>query len=63
MLVASGGDKKSAQLLDAIQKDEVTHVGSGLRWFRYICENAKPPLVIRCVGGKLANSVCVTRIY
>jgi len=41
---ASGGDKKSAVLLTAIEKDEVTHVGAGITWFKYLCQRSQPPL-------------------
>eukprot|EP01084_Bolivina_argentea_P120409 213421_1 len=30
-------DEKSLQLLKIIYKDEITHVKSGLRWFKYVC--------------------------
>jgi len=31
------GDKKSAGILEIIERDEITHVASGLRWFKYFC--------------------------
>eukprot|EP01130_Rhizamoeba_saxonica_P014425 TRINITY_DN6301_c0_g1_i1.p1 TRINITY_DN6301_c0_g1~~TRINITY_DN6301_c0_g1_i1.p1 ORF type:complete len:279 (-),score=50.72 TRINITY_DN6301_c0_g1_i1:851-1687(-) len=35
----SGGDKKSADLLEkSILPDEITHVAAGIKWFTYICE-------------------------
>ncbi|ETO28689.1 hypothetical protein RFI_08443 [Reticulomyxa filosa] len=37
-------DEHSANLLKTISKDEITHVGSGVRWFRYVCENQNPPV-------------------
>jgi len=40
----SGGDKKSAKLLEEIDKDELTHVGSGMRWFKYVCAHSVPPM-------------------
>jgi uncharacterized ferritin-like protein (DUF455 family) len=37
------GDKPSCKLLEIIERDELTHVASGLRWFKFLCENASPP--------------------
>lgn len=31
------GDHESARVLDIILRDEITHVGLGDRWFRYLC--------------------------
>ncbi|KAG9489043.1 hypothetical protein GDO78_005183 [Eleutherodactylus coqui] len=31
------GDKGSAQVLEVIYTDEITHVAAGLKWFTYIC--------------------------
>lgn len=36
------GDKRSHDLLELIEADELTHVSSGLRWFKYLCAHAKP---------------------
>lgn len=38
------GDKASMHLLEVIERDELTHVSSGLRWFKFICEAAQPPM-------------------
>lgn len=38
------GDKASMHLLEVIERDELTHVSSGLRWFKYICAAANPPM-------------------
>jgi uncharacterized ferritin-like protein (DUF455 family) len=35
--LVSFGDKASMQLLEIIEKDELTHVASGLRWFKHLC--------------------------
>lgn len=32
------GDNKSADILEVIERDEITHVASGVRWFKYFCE-------------------------
>lgn len=34
------GDKHSCHLLETIEKDELTHVTSGLTWFKYLCANS-----------------------
>jgi uncharacterized ferritin-like protein (DUF455 family) len=34
---ASAGDAKSAQIVDVILRDEIGHVATGNRWFRYVC--------------------------
>src|SRR5262245_38363750 len=34
---ASAGDSKSAQIVDLILRDEIGHVATGNRWFRYVC--------------------------
>jgi len=39
----SGGDKQTADLLDEILVDEITHVTAGQTWFTYLCEHASPP--------------------
>lgn len=31
------GDESSAQVLEVIYTDEITHVAAGLKWFTYIC--------------------------
>ncbi|MEM1442897.1 MAG: DUF455 family protein [Verrucomicrobiota bacterium] len=33
-ILADAGDEKSAAILDRIYRDEISHVGYGLRWFR-----------------------------
>lgn len=38
------GDKESVRLLEVIERDELTHVSSALRWFKYICAQAQPPV-------------------
>jgi hypothetical protein len=38
------GDKASMHLLEVIERDELTHVSSALRWFKYICAATEPPL-------------------
>lgn len=38
------GDKKSTKLLEIIEKDELTHVTSGLTWFKYICARSATPV-------------------
>jgi len=35
---ASAGDAKSAQIVDVILQDEIGHVATGNRWFRFVCE-------------------------
>jgi uncharacterized ferritin-like protein (DUF455 family) len=40
----AAGDARGAELLSAIVGDEVTHVGSGMRWFRFVCAQHDPPL-------------------
>ena len=35
---ASAGDAKSAQIVDIILRDEIGHVATGNRWFRFVCE-------------------------
>jgi len=39
----SGGDSKTADLLSAILKDEITHVATGMKWFKYLCLRFTPP--------------------
>ena len=34
----SAKDKKSADLLEQIERDEVTHVTSGVTWYKYLCQ-------------------------
>jgi len=34
---ASAGDAKSAQIVDVILRDEIGHVATGNRWFRFAC--------------------------
>ena len=34
-------DDKSLELLKIIYRDEITHVGSGMRWFKYVCNEQK----------------------
>eukprot|EP00004_Rigifila_ramosa_P003806 TRINITY_DN14071_c0_g1_i1.p1 TRINITY_DN14071_c0_g1~~TRINITY_DN14071_c0_g1_i1.p1 ORF type:complete len:278 (+),score=51.26 TRINITY_DN14071_c0_g1_i1:628-1461(+) len=40
----SAGDEKSAQLLEQILRDEITHVRRGVKWFEWLCakENLDP---------------------
>jgi len=38
------GDKASMHLLEVIERDELTHVSSGLRWLKYVCAAASPPM-------------------
>eukprot|EP00808_Paulinella_micropora_P022371 g36523.t1 len=33
-----GGDQKSADFLDEIEQDELTHVACGMKWFLYCCQ-------------------------
>eukprot|EP01100_Stratorugosa_tubuloviscum_P008261 TRINITY_DN3438_c0_g1_i2.p1 TRINITY_DN3438_c0_g1~~TRINITY_DN3438_c0_g1_i2.p1 ORF type:complete len:285 (+),score=98.34 TRINITY_DN3438_c0_g1_i2:151-1005(+) len=40
----SSGDKQTAELIEIIFKDEITHVAAGLRWFQYLCLQSNPPL-------------------
>jgi len=35
-------DEASRDLLDLIELDELTHVASGLRWFKHICASTQP---------------------
>ncbi|MCK5620946.1 MAG: ferritin-like domain-containing protein [Alphaproteobacteria bacterium] len=32
------GDDRSAEMLQVIHDEEITHVAAGARWFRYLCE-------------------------
>ncbi len=32
------GDDRSADILQVIHDDEITHVAAGVRWFRFLCE-------------------------
>lgn len=32
------GDEKTAEILQVIYRDEITHVAAGTRWFRYYCD-------------------------
>lgn len=34
----AAGDDRSADILQIIHDEEITHVGAGARWFRHICE-------------------------
>jgi uncharacterized ferritin-like protein (DUF455 family) len=34
---ASAGDTRSAEIVDVILRDEIGHVATGNRWFRYVC--------------------------
>jgi uncharacterized ferritin-like protein (DUF455 family) len=35
------GDRDSVKLLEVIEADELTHVSSGLRWFKFVCAHAR----------------------
>jgi len=41
----SGGDSVTANLLEVIHQDEITHVTAGMKWFKFFCEHSNPPLV------------------
>jgi uncharacterized ferritin-like protein (DUF455 family) len=41
----NGGDKESAELLEILYKDEITHVAAGIKWFAIICDSAIPTMV------------------
>ncbi|MDH5188829.1 MAG: ferritin-like domain-containing protein [Rhodospirillaceae bacterium] len=34
----SGGDKKTAEIMQQITDDEISHVAAGVRWFEHICK-------------------------
>ena len=36
--LASGGDKAAAGIVDIILRDEIAHVATGNKWYRYVCE-------------------------
>lgn len=40
----SGGDPVTADLLEVILEDEITHVTAGMKWFTYLCQHSDPPL-------------------
>lgn len=40
----SGGDSVTANLLEVIHQDEITHVTAGMKWFKFFCEHSNPPL-------------------
>ena len=31
------GDMRSAEMLEIIERDEITHVGAGVKWLTYFC--------------------------
>ena len=33
----SGGDRRAVEIMEIIQRDEITHVAIGNRWYRYLC--------------------------
>ncbi|MEA3065736.1 MAG: hypothetical protein QOJ27_2188, partial [Sphingomonadales bacterium] len=35
----AAGDRRSAAILERIYRDEIRHVGSGSKWFRWACES------------------------
>ena len=37
------GDHASAELLEEIYADEVTHVAAGVKWLSWLCARASPP--------------------
>jgi len=39
--LAQAGDKKAAEILDIILRDEIGHVAIGNRWFNWLCEQRK----------------------
>jgi len=39
----SAKDKVTADLLEEILKDEITHVTAGIKWFTFICSRFNPP--------------------
>ena len=43
--IRSAGDMRSAEILEIIYRDEITHVAAGNRWFRWACDaNGSPPV-------------------
>ena len=61
------GDKASMHLLEVIERDELTHVSSGLKWFKFVCAAASPPLdpiptsTARVVGENFRGSLASSR--
>ena len=43
---AAQKDEASVALMDVIYRDEITHVACGMKWFTWVCNNTRPPLVI-----------------
>ncbi|HET9428440.1 MAG TPA: ferritin-like domain-containing protein [Allosphingosinicella sp.] len=41
----SGGDRRSARILERIYRDEIRHVGVGTKWFRKGCESRELAVV------------------
>ena len=37
--LSAAGDERSAQILEIIYRDEITHVAAGNRWFRWACDS------------------------
>ncbi|XP_020915072.1 uncharacterized protein LOC110252585 isoform X1 [Exaiptasia diaphana] len=40
----NSGDQETAELLEVLYKDEITHVAAGIKWFSFLCESTVPPL-------------------
>jgi len=40
----AAGDEASADIIEIIYRDEKRHVAFGMKWFRYLCDNANLPL-------------------
>jgi uncharacterized ferritin-like protein (DUF455 family) len=59
----AAGDEKSVGFLDEIYEDEITHVGSAMRWFRFIQENRTDEVGQEAKKSEDFEEFCISRFH